>query len=142
MKILHTYTPQDLQNLEELMQELAPTAHCTQEQLMRVLNDPNAYLYVARDDERIVGCATLCVMHTIEQTIGAVEAVVVHSDYRGQHIGQQLMEQLMTDARAMDIDVLHLTSNPTRIAANGLYQALGFRRRETNNYVIELSKQI
>lgn len=29
---------------------------------------------------------------------------------------------------------LHLTSNPMRVAANKLYQSLGFQRKETNCY--------
>jgi ribosomal protein S18 acetylase RimI-like enzyme len=36
--------------------------------------------------------------------------------------------------KSKGIPLLMLTSNPKRIAANKLYQAMGFERKETNVY--------
>jgi len=40
------------------------------------------------------------------------------------------------------VERLHLTSSPRRVAANGLYQSLGFVRYETNCYVWEVMPEI
>jgi len=131
---LQTYTQEEWQLLETLMQELSPASHCNQMQLVATLQDANAHLYVVRMEGQIVGCATLCVMHTLEMTIGDVEAVVVRSDCRGLHLGRLLMEHVLQEAKNLGVDQLHLTSNPQRIAANRLYQAMGFQLKATNCY--------
>jgi len=87
-----------------------------------------------RDDSQIIGCACLCVAHSPEFTLGFVESVTVLSGYRGQHLGRLLMECLMAEAKRLGVQHLHLTSNPKRVAANGLYQALGFKKYDTNCY--------
>lgn len=76
--------------------------------------------------------------HTPEFTLGFVESVTVLSECRGQHIGRKLMEHLIAEAKRMGVQSLHLTSNPKRMAANGLYQAMGFVRYETNCYTMIL----
>lgn len=135
IKELRSYTAEDLRDMDELMHQLSVTSSCTEERLRSVVNDENSHLYVAREGERIIGCACLCVAHTPEFTLGFVEAVTVLSEYRGRHIGRKLMEHLITEAKQMGVQSLHLTSNPRRVAANGLYRALGFENYETNCYV-------
>ena len=44
------------------------------------------------------------------------------------------MVHVVTLARTLGLDFVELTSRPSREAANGLYQSIGFRRRETNVY--------
>ena len=65
--------------------------------------------------------------------------VVVASAYRGQGIGRTLLQRIIDFAgsKLSPID-LHLTSNPSRVEANALYQALGFEQRETNVYKMSL----
>ena len=62
--------------------------------------------------------------------------------YRGRHLGRRLLEAVIGYARTelRDID-LHLTSRPQRVAANQLYQSLGFERRETNCYRLVLRSE-
>lgn len=99
-----------------------------------VLKDSNCHLYAILDGERIVGCVTLCVFHSPTGTKASVEDVVVSSAYRGQHLGKQLMEYVLEQAKAFAPIELHLTSNPMRVAANKLYQSIGFQKKETNCY--------
>lgn len=47
------------------------------------------------------------------------------------------MKHLLAEAARMKVDCIHLTSNPTREAANALYQKIGFEKKETNCYVKE-----
>ena len=59
--------------------------------------------------------------------------------YRGQGIGRTLLERIINFARTKLAPIdLRLTSNPTRTEANALYQALGFEKRDTNVYKMEI----
>ena len=59
--------------------------------------------------------------------------------YRGQGIGRTLLQRIIDFAgsKLSPID-LHLTSMPSRVEANALYQALGFEQRDTNVYKMSL----
>lgn len=123
---------------EEAKGQLSDRVNFTQTDLMLVLKDSNCHLYVILDGERIVGCATLCVFHSPTGTKGSIEDVVVSSAYRGQHLGKRLMEYVLEQAKKFAPIELHLTSNPMRVAANHLYQSLGFQKKETNCYQLSI----
>ena len=131
---LQNYTQAQFEDLKQLMTELSDRVNLTQTDLMLVLKDSNCHLYVILESEHIVGCATLCVFHSPTGTKASIEDVVVSSAYRGQHLGKQLMEYVLEQAQAYAPIELHLTSNPMRVAANKLYQSLGFQKKETNCY--------
>ena len=131
---LTTYQPQDLADLDALMQELSATSFCSEELLRNVLNDANVHVYVIREEGHIVATGTLCIKHTLEFAIADIEAVVVGSRCRGKGYGKEMMKTLIAAAKSFKVHHIQLTSNPKRVAANQLYQALGFERYETNNY--------
>ena len=135
---LQSYTKAQFEDLKQLMSELSDRVNFTQTDLMLVLKDSNCHLYVILDNERIVGCATLCVFHSPTGTKASIEDVVVSSAYRGQHLGKQLMEYVLEQAKAYAPIELHLTSNPKRVAANKLYQSIGFQKKETNCYQMSI----
>ena len=134
MEELITYTSQDLVELDALMHELSATSFCNEELLSNALNDANVHVYVIRDKGRIVATGTLCIKHTLEFTIADIESVVVSSKCRGRGYGKELMTAMIEAAKKMNVHHILLTSNPARVAANQLYQALGFVRYETNCY--------
>lgn len=131
---LNNYTQSQFEDLSHLVSELSDRVNFTQTDLMLVLKDTNSHLYAIIDDEHIVGCATLCIFHSPTGTKASIEDVVVSSDYRGQHLGKKLMEFVLEQAKAYAPIELHLTSNPMRVAANKLYQSLGFQKKDTNCY--------
>ena len=137
---LHNYTQAQFEDLKQLMTELSDRVNFTQSDLMLVLRDCNCHLYVILDGEHIVGCATLCIFHSPTGTKASVEDVVVSSAYRGQHLGKQLMKYVLEQAKAFAPIELHLTSNPMRVAANKLYQSIGFQKKETNCYQMTISE--
>ena len=65
---------------------------------------------------------------------GWIEDVVVDQAARGQGVGRMLTQALLDKARALGMKQVYLTSRPGRVAANQLYQSMGFVRRETNVY--------
>ena len=135
MPELLTYTPSDFTDLASLMQELSGNIVFTRESLGRMLADPNSHLYVIREEGRIVACACLCIFHQPFSTDATIESVVVSSKMRGKGLGRKLMEHLLTEAARMKVDCIHLTSNPSRVAANALYQKMGFEKKVTNCYI-------
>ena len=131
---LSSYTSQDLADLDALMHELSATSFCNEELLNNALNDANVHVYVIREEGRIVATGTLCIKHTLEFTIADIESVVVSSKCRGRGYGKELMTAMIEAAKKMNVHHIQLTSNPARVAANRLYQVLGFERCETNCY--------
>ena len=126
---ISSYTPQDLADLDTLMHELSTTSFCNEELLNNTLNDANVHVYVIRDEGHIVA-----IKHTLEFTIADIESVVVCSKCRGRGYGKELMTAMIEAAKKMNVHHIQLTSNPARVAANQLYQELGFERYETNFY--------
>ena len=135
---LSSYSPQDLVELDALKHELSATSFCNEELLKNALNDANVHVYVIRDEGHIVATGTLCIKHTLEFTIADVESVVVSSRCRGRGYGKELMTAMIEVAKKMNVHHIQLTSNPARVAANQLYQELGFERYETNCYKLPL----
>lgn len=131
---LLTYSPEDLADLDALMQELSATSCCSEAQLKSALADANVHVFVIRDGGHIVATGTLCIKHTLEFTMADIESVVVSSRCRGRGYGKELMTAMMAAAGELKVHHIQLTSNPARVAANRLYQELGFVRYETNCY--------
>lgn len=131
---LNSYTSQDLADLDSLIHELSATSFCNEELLNNALNDANVHVYVLRDEGQIVATGTLCIKHTLEFTIADIESVVVSSKCRGHGYGKELMTAMIEAAKKKNVHHIQLTSNPARVAANQLYQELGFERYETNCY--------
>lgn len=131
---LSPYSLNDLTDLDALMHELSATSFCNEELLNNALNDANVHVYVIRDEGRIVATGTLCIKHTLEFTIADIESVVVSSKCRGRGYGKELMTAMVEAVKKMNVNHIQLTSNPARVAANRLYQELGFERYETNCY--------
>ena len=131
---LSSYSPGDLAALDALMHELSATSSCSEALLKAALADANVHVYVIRADGQIVATGTLCIKHTLEFTMADIESVVVSSRCRGKGFGRELMSGLIAAARRLGVHHIQLTSNPARVAANRLYQELGFVRYETNCY--------
>ena len=131
---LSSYAPVDLADLDALMHGLSVTSFCNEELLNNALNDANVHVYVIRDEGHIVATGTLCIKHTLEFTIADIESVVVSSKCRGRGYGKELMTAMIEAAKKMNVHHIQLTSNPARVAANRMYQELGFERYDTNCY--------
>ena len=135
---LISYTPQDLVELDLLMHELSASSFCNEELLRAALEDANVHVYVIREGGHIVATGTLCLKHTLEFAIADIESVVVNSLCRGRGYGRELVRHMIDVAKAMKVHHIQLTSNPARVAANRLYQEMGFERYETNCYKMQV----
>jgi ribosomal protein S18 acetylase RimI-like enzyme len=57
---------------------------------------------------------------------------------RGLGLGRKLVSHAINYCKEQGVHTLYLTSKPKRIAANALYQSLGFEQKETNLYRMAL----
>ena len=137
---LCTLTGSQIDDLLGLMKELNAELNVTPLQQQRSVASPGTRIVIAENDEKhIVGCATLCVFESPTGRKASVEDVVVLPAYRGQGIGRTLLTRIIDFARTKLAPIdLRLTSNPTRMEANAMYQALGFEKRDTNVYMMKL----
>lgn len=135
---IDSFTDAQLADLGVLMNQLSDHVVLTRAGLSEMLRGEGNHLYVVMDGERIVGCASLCLFVSPTGRKASVEDVVVLADYRGQHLGKQLVEYVLNDAKRFAPIKLQLTSRPSRVAANHLYRSVGFQLRETNCYGWEI----
>ena len=106
--------------------------------LQRILKNENIGFFVAKDDEKIIGMGILALVPVVSGLGARIEDVVIDENYRGKGLGKQLMQKIIEEARKKNVEYVELTSRPSRVVANKLYPALGFRKRETNVYTLDL----
>ena len=106
--------------------------------LKGILRERSNQVVVVLDGKRIVGMGILLFTRTAMGFHAGIEDVVVDAAYRGRGLGQKLMKKLITLARKNKAKSIELSSRPSRVAANKLYQKLGFKPKETNVYRLKL----
>ena len=77
---------------------------------------------------------TLCIYQCPTGRKAWIEDVVVDQNHRGKGYGKLMLRKAMEECQNRGNVTLMLTSRPSRIVANQLYQSLGFEKRETNVY--------
>jgi len=110
----------------------------TQEDLDSIASPNRDIIFVtARDGEKIVGMASIYVATKFGKKTGFVEDVVVSERYRGQGLGQRIMETAIEEAKIERVTQLYLTSRPERVAAHKLYEKLGFVMKKTDVFKLK-----
>jgi ribosomal protein S18 acetylase RimI-like enzyme len=113
----------------------------SQKDLKRIVTSKNSILFTAVDKEintKIFGILTLVLIEIPTGTLARIEDVVVDKTARGKGIGETITLAAIQRARELGITKIDLTSNPSRKAANRLYQRLGFKQLTTNVYRYEV----
>jgi len=108
----------------------------TEDDFMNLMASRNSHLFLIEVDHQIAGMATIAIYESPTGTKAWVEDVVIDEACRGQGLGRLLMQHVIDYAKSHAKGLLMLTSNPSRIAANKLYQSLGFEQKQTNVYVM------
>lgn len=98
--------------------------------------NPNTTIYLVFDtlNDQLIGTATLSICHLLTGSKAWIEDVVIDNAYRSKGFARILINHLLFEARRAKTNSVNLTSRPTRLAANRLYQTMGFQKRETNVY--------
>ena len=95
-------------------------------------------MIVAKDEKRIIGMATIHIVNNMGKRIAHVDDVVISDAYRRQGLGTKIICELIEFAKSRGVSQIRLTSRSARIAANKLYQQMGFKIGNTNVYVMNL----
>ena len=103
-------------------------------ELEEIVSAPATRLLVARGDGGIVGTLTLVLFRIPTGVRAWIEDVVVDEGSRGTGVGEALTREALRLAREAGARTVDLTSRPSRVDANRLYERLGFRPRETTVY--------
>jgi ribosomal protein S18 acetylase RimI-like enzyme len=132
-------TPELVEALTRLVPQLSRSAPPVDAAaLTEIVGSPATTLLVARDgDGRIVGSLTLVIFRIPTGMRAWIEDVVVDDDARRLKAGSALNREAIRRAQEAGARSVDLTSRPDRVAANALYQKLGFKPRETNVYRYE-----
>jgi ribosomal protein S18 acetylase RimI-like enzyme len=104
------------------------------EAVARVLACDANTILVARGDGQIVGTLTLVMCPLLTGVRARVEDVVVDEAARGHGVAGRLIGEALRMAREGGARTVDLTSRPDRVAANRLYERLGFEARESTVY--------
>lgn len=140
IEIVKEYSTELLVAMNRLLPQLTNCSFKIREDSLRnVIGANNSYLFVAKsDNNEIVGTLTL-IIYTIPTIQKAyIEDVVVDMGQQGKGVGRKLLNEAILFAKERSIPRIELTSNSSRVAANRLYQSLGFQIRDTNFYRLEL----
>ena len=106
----------------------------TETMFRQLIESANSHLFFLMKGEEIVGMLTVGIYFSPTGGKAWIEDVVVDQAFRGQGLSKLLVAHAIEFTRSQGIPSLMLTSNPKRIAANKLYQNMGFDRKETNVY--------
>ena len=135
---IKTFSEDMLLFVSKLTRQLTNQQKSTSEDAFReILEAPNSHLLVIHDDTGApAGMTTVGIYRTPTGCKAWIEDVVVDNDARGKGYGKKIVEHAIEFIRKKGASTISLTSNPTRLAANKLYQTLGFEKYETNVYRI------
>ena len=132
-----TAQPQDWEGVNDLIDQLSPGKSISWDDYQALLANDSTHLALlmeSGDAPRVVCRITLCTTFCPTGRKAWIEDVAVHTDYRGRGLSHHLLAWAKTKAQDLLQKKVMLTSRPTRVAANKLYQGEGFAARETNVY--------
>ncbi len=118
---------------ERLMPQLsAALTPPSAERLEQLVAAPRTVLLAAEAEGEVVGLLSLVWYDVPSGRKAWIEDVVVDAACRGGGVGAALVEEALQEARAVGVDCVMLTSNPSRLAAHRLYRKAGFEVYDTN----------
>jgi len=131
--------PKDIPALMQLYHYLSTNYQDNPDAIDSAIKHPATFVFVAVLNYVVVGTATLSVRAVpCKGFIGYIDDVVVDPGYLRQGIAECLIGHLIESARNLDCVQVSLTSNASRVAANRLYEKLGFGHYKTKVYAIQL----
>ena len=140
IKKINRFSTRVFEAVLRLLPQLSSEADLPSKQYFKsILTSDNIHFFIAElDNKQIVGILTIGTYNIPSGTKVWIEDVVVDESQRGKGIGKELMLHAISYSRSLSAKNVGLTSRPSRIAANKLYQKMGFVQYETNVYKYQL----
>lgn len=132
------YSPEITKTVRLLAQQIdhnyKPLSHADVKEMLTSSNV--CFLFFARDisTNQVTGMIMLLVYRIPYTRKGYIEDLIVDESFRGRGIGKALLKKAVETAKAKGAAYLDLTSRPSRVESNDLYEKFGFQKRETNVY--------
>jgi ADP-ribose pyrophosphatase YjhB (NUDIX family)/GNAT superfamily N-acetyltransferase len=126
----------DLAAVKKLVAQLDPTAVVNEQSLYKAVVD--GYVSKIEKNGKLLGMGWIFPRQTMLRHQAVVEDMIVAESQRGKGWGEKILRDLIAWAKQQGVQVIELTTNPKRIAANSLYRKLGFKLHETNHYLLNL----
>ncbi|PAF33524.1 GNAT family N-acetyltransferase [Paenibacillus sp. 7516] len=86
-------------------------------------------IIIALDNNEVIGCLQLTIIPGIARlgtTRGQIEGVRIDRNYRGQGVGESLLQYAIHEAKSMGCELIQLTTDKKRKDAHRFYERLGF----------------
>lgn len=132
---VHDVTDDTVAALDPLVRQLSTHAALpSRDELTRIVECPTNTLLIAYHDSHVVGMLTLVVFPIPTGIRAWIEDVVVDDNSRGLGIGIALTNEAIRIGHEQGARSIDLTSRPARVAANRLYEKLGFELRDSKVY--------
>jgi ribosomal protein S18 acetylase RimI-like enzyme len=119
-----------------LLPQVAPDAGLPSKLYFKsILAAKNIHFFIAElDNKDITGMLTIGACNLPSGIKVWIEDVIIDESQRGKGFGKELINFAINYSGTLGAKTIELTSRPSRIAANELYQKLGFIKYETNVY--------
>ncbi len=126
----------DLDKVRKLVSQLDPSAVVNEQSLYKAMLD--GYVSKIEENGELLGMGWIFPRQTMLRHQAVVEDMIVDESQRGKGLGEKILLNLIEWARKQGVEVVELTTNPKRVAANSLYQKVGFKLHPTNHYLLNL----
>jgi len=122
--------------LKELIGQLDDSAKVDEINFYRSLL--NGYFSKKIIDGKLIGVGWIYTRQTLLRKQAVLEDIIVDQNHRKKGYGEEITIDLMRWAKENGVEMIELTTNPMRVAANSLYQKLGFKLHPTNHYLYKV----
>lgn len=134
-KEIDEFRPNYLSDINHLLSQLSNhPVNLEETDLHDIISSTCSRLFMLLHEGHGIGMISLCSYKSPTGTKAWIEDVVIDSAFRNKGLGRLMMKNVVDIVRCQGDATIMLTSRPSRIAANQLYQSLGFEKKETNVY--------
>jgi ribosomal protein S18 acetylase RimI-like enzyme len=102
----------------------------TAQDLIRVEEQNNLYVFTHEEDGQIVAMTVLYVIYLFSRNLGVIEEVVTLMEHRNKGIGSTLVKQAIEKAKELELDCIELNVPERKPDVIGFYEHLGFEDRK------------
>lgn len=105
-------------------------ANLDNDSFIRALNNPNNAVFVAEDNGKLIGFATLSIRDVIRypNPVGELDELFVLEEYRRQGVAKQLMEEIESAAKKHNCCRMFINSRFESEASHHFYVKIGYTK--------------
>jgi len=129
---------EQFKDINSLLNHLSKSSPKVTAQTLEDFFNAGGVMMIAVLNGRLIGIACLVRVNNLNGVIARIKQVLVDPAHRGKGLARTMVTTLIELARFSGMHHVDLNTEPGRIEANKLYLSLGFVKRETNSYRLNL----